>query len=152
VTALDWPPVLSLARDHARIAGISDRYHTQGGNAFEVSLGHDWDLVILANFVHHFDPPTATKLLDRVHASLAPEGRVAILEFIPNEDRVTPPQMAMFGLSMLTTTPRGDVYTFDELAAMLRSAGFAAPRLHALKHTPQRVVMASRGTGAASAL
>jgi ubiquinone/menaquinone biosynthesis C-methylase UbiE len=152
VTALDWPPVLALARDHARIAGISDRYHTQDGNAFEVPLGHGWDLVILANFLHHFDPPTCVRLLGRVHAALAERGRVVILEFIPNDDRVTPPQVAQFGLSMLTTTPRGDVYTFDELSAMLRDAGFADPRLHSIKHTPQRAVLALRGASKKSGL
>jgi ubiquinone/menaquinone biosynthesis C-methylase UbiE len=144
VTALDWPPVLAVAREHARAAGLSERYHTQGGNAFEVPLGTDWDAVVLANFLHHFDVSTCELLLRRVHTALRPGGRVVVVEFIPNDDRVSPPAVAQFGLTMLTTTPHGDVYTFDELAGMLTRAGFLEPHLQSIRHTPQRMVLASR--------
>ena len=144
VTALDWPAVLAVARDHAKAAQVSERYHTLPGNAFDVPLGDGWDLVILANFLHHFDAPTNTALLRRVHRSLAPAGRVVLVEFVPNDDRVTPPTVAQFGLSMLTTTPKGDVYTFAELRTMLEEAGFRSPRLHPLPHTPERAVTALR--------
>src|SRR5829696_6888271 len=36
VTALDWTAVLELAKENAQKAGISDRYHTIEGSAFDV--------------------------------------------------------------------------------------------------------------------
>ena len=91
MTALDWPEVLPVAEGHARSAGLGPRFRAIGGSAFETPLGADWDVVLLANFLHHFDPPTCEGLLRRVRESLAPGGVVALVEFVPNEDRVSPP-------------------------------------------------------------
>jgi cyclopropane fatty-acyl-phospholipid synthase-like methyltransferase len=94
------------------------------------------------NFLHHFDPPTCERFLTRVRAALRPGGRAVIVEFVPNEDRVTPPEAATFSLVMLATTPSGDAYTFAEYERMLRAAGFARAELHALAPSPQQVVVA----------
>ncbi|MCI4361037.1 MAG: acetylserotonin O-methyltransferase [Thermoplasmata archaeon] len=144
VTALDWPAVLPVAAGHARDAGIADRFSTTPGSAFDLPLERGWDLVVLANFLHHFDVPACERLLRRVHHAMAAEGTIAVVEFIPNEDRVSPPSVAQFAMTMLTTTPGGDVYTFSELAGMLERAGFQSPTAHPLAHTPQRVVLARR--------
>ena len=129
-----------LARDRARLARgaarrgracaqhrLGPRFRAIGGSAFETPLGADWDVVLLANFLHHFDPPTCEGLLRRVRESLAPGGVVALVEFVPNEDRVSPPAVAQFGMTMLATTAHGDVYTFSELARMLERTGFSRP-------------------------
>jgi len=39
ITAVDWQAVLSVARENAEAAGVSERYHTLAGSAFEVDLG-----------------------------------------------------------------------------------------------------------------
>lgn len=132
VTALDWAPVLEIARHNARLAGVADRFHTIAGSAFEVELGLSYDVVLVPNFLHHFTAAECTEFLRKVHVSLRPDGRVAIVEFVPNEDRVTPPPAASFALVMLATTPAGDAYTFKELAAMLSEAGFREASAHPL--------------------
>ena len=90
VWGVDWPNVLEVARENAAAAGVSGRYHTIPGSAFDVEYGKDYDLVMITNFLHHFDVPTCEKLLAKVHAALKPGGRAVILEFVPNEDRVSP--------------------------------------------------------------
>lgn len=144
VTALDWAAVLPAARRQAEAAGVSDRYLTRAGDAFTADLGGPHDLLLAANFLHHFDPAGIGRLLDRFAAALAPAGRIGIVEFVPNEDRVSPPAVARFGLSMVATTTTGDVYTFDELAALLVAHGFDAPTLHPLARSPERAVLARR--------
>jgi SAM-dependent methyltransferase len=144
IVALDWPAVLAVAQENARAAGVADRYRTLSGSAFEVDLGSGYDLVLLTNFLHHFDPPTCESLLRKVHAALAPGGRAVTLEFVPNEDRVTPPMTAGFSLVMLATTPSGDAYTFPELERMFRNAGFSASELHPLPPTAEQLVISSR--------
>ena len=144
VFALDWRNVLAVAEENATAAGVRDRFHTIPGSAFEVDWGTGYDLVLLPNFLHHFDPPTCEQLLRRAHAALAPDGRIVIVEFIPDEDRSGPPEALSFALVMLATTPAGDAYTFREYEKMLRAAGFSQSTLHDLRPSPNRVIIASR--------
>ena len=144
VTAVDWSNVLGVAKENAQAAGVSDRYHTRPGSAFDVDYGEGYDIVLLTNFLHHFDVPTCESLLRKVKASLAEGGRAVTLEFVPNDDRVTPPQAAAFSMMMLGGTPGGDAYTFAELDQMFRNAGFARSELHELPPTIQRVVISHK--------
>lgn len=141
VTALDWGAVVAVARENAAAAGIAERYDTIAGSAFEVSWGEGYDLVLVPNFLHHFDAAACTDILHRARAALAPGGRVAIVEWVPNEDRVSPPLPALFAMTMLLTTPKGTTYTAPELAAMLADAGFTSPDLIPLVPTPLALVL-----------
>ena len=141
VTAVDWPNVLEVAKENAELAGVSDRYHTRPGSAFDVNYGAGFDIVLLTNFLHHFDVASCEALLSKVRSSLAEGGRAVTLEFVPNDDRVTPPQAAAFSMMMLGATPGGDAYTFAELDRMFSNAGFTRSELHELPPTIQRVVI-----------
>jgi SAM-dependent methyltransferase len=144
VVALDWANVLAVARENAAAAGVGERLTLKPGSAFEVEWGSGYDLVLLTNFLHHFDEAGCATVLRKAHQALAPGGRVVLVEFVPNEDRVTPPEAAAFALTMLAGTPGGDAYTFAEYARMLRAAGFPAATLHDLTPSPNRAVIASR--------
>jgi SAM-dependent methyltransferase len=144
ITALDWKAVLEVAKDNAQKAGVADRYKTIEGSAFDVEFGSGYDLVLLTNFLHHFDPPTCETLLRKVHAALADGGRAVTLEFVPNEDRVTPPDAAGFSMMMLISTPSGDAYTFAELERMAANAGFSRSTLHPLPPTIETVVISEK--------
>ncbi len=141
VYALDWANVLPYARANAERAGVAERFHEIPGSAFEVEWGNDYDLVLLTNFFHHFDRETCVGLMRKAHAALKDGGRAVTQEFVPNEDRVSPPVAASFSMMMLGTTPSGDAYTFSELDQMFRNAGFASSELHALPPTFQQAVI-----------
>ena len=141
IVAVDWPGVLEVAKENAQAAGVAGRYRTVEGSAFDVDFGGGYDLVLLTNFLHHFDVPTCVKLLKKVHAALRPGGRAVTLEFVPNEDRVSPPAAATFSMIMLSSTPSGDAYTFPELEAMFRQAGFASSELHQLPPSFEQVII-----------
>ncbi len=125
VVAVDWAGVLQVATEHAAKMGVAARHKALPGDAFEVDWGAGYDIALMTNFLHHFDTPTCTALLRKVAGSLKPGGRVAVLEFVPNDDRVTPPMAASFAMQMLGGTPSGDAYTLSELTAMLKAAGFS---------------------------
>lgn len=144
VVALDWPQVLEVARENAREAGVAQRYDVIEGSAFEADYGDGYDLVLLTNFLHHFDAAACERLLRKVHRSLAPNGKVLTLEFVPDEGRVSPPVPAAFAITMLSTTPAGDVYTFPEYERMFGNAGFSMSELHALPPTMQCVIVSVR--------
>ncbi|HEY6490027.1 MAG: class I SAM-dependent methyltransferase [Terracidiphilus sp.] len=141
VTGLDWAPVLRVALRNAEKAGVHDRYTMLPGSAFDVEFGGPYDAVLLTNFLHHFDKGTCVDLLKKVRASLKPGGRAATLEFVPNDDRVSPPMPAAFSLTMLTTTADGDAYTFRELHAMYADAGFSEVKAHPIPMSPHTIVM-----------
>jgi 2-polyprenyl-3-methyl-5-hydroxy-6-metoxy-1,4-benzoquinol methylase len=144
IVALDWPNVLEVAKENARNAGVADRYATIAGSAFDVDYGTGYDLVLLTNFLHHFDPPTNEILLRKVHAALGEGGRAVTLEFVPNEDRISPPESAAFSMMMLGSTPSGDAYTFPELERMLANAGFTRSEMHELPPSIQRAVISQK--------
>lgn len=112
IVAVDWEPVLGLAEQNAKASGVHDRYRTIAGDAFSVDYGSGYDIVLVTNFLHHFDAATNTTLLKKINAALKPGGRVTVLEFVPNPDRVSPPMPASFSLTMLAETTGGDAFTF----------------------------------------
>jgi 2-polyprenyl-3-methyl-5-hydroxy-6-metoxy-1,4-benzoquinol methylase len=144
VTAVDWGFVLEAALENAAAAAVSARYRTIPGSAFEVDYLDTYDTVLVTNFLHHFDEDTCVGLLRRLRAAMSPGARVAVLEFVPNPDRISPPWDAMFALIMLATTAHGDAYTYEELDRMLRKAGFDRSELVQLTPLPQRVVVGYR--------
>jgi ubiquinone/menaquinone biosynthesis C-methylase UbiE len=143
IVAVDWPNVLRVAAEHARTAQVQDRHRTLAGDAFQVDFPGGFDAALVTNFLHHFDPPTCTSFLAKVQRALKPGGRVAVLEFVPNPDRVSPPVPARFSLAMLANTPAGDAYTLAELTEQLEGAGFRNISTHALP-TPQLVLIAEK--------
>lgn len=142
VTGLDWAPVLRVASDNARKAGVAGRFDTLPGSAFEVDFGGPYDAVLLTNFLHHFDVPTCVDLLKKARAAMRPGGCAAALEFVPNEDRISPPTPAAFALTMLATTPAGDAYTLSELSAMFRDAGFSGITSRVIPKSSHTIVLA----------
>ena len=143
VVAVDWKNVLAVATENANAMGVGARHRVLAGDAFAADFGTGFDIALVTNFLHHFDVPTCTNFLRRVAAALKTGGRVAVLEFVPNDDRVTPPIPASFAMNMLAGTPSGDAYTYRELRQMLEAAGFSSIRQHPLQG-PQTVIVGTR--------
>jgi len=141
IVGLDWANVLEVAKENAQKMGVANRYSTIAGNAFTVELGSGYDLVLLPNFLHHFSMEENIALMKRIRAAMKAGGQVATVEFVPNEDRVTPPAAASFSLMMLGGTPHGDAYTFAEYQQMFGEAGFGESRMQDLTPTPQRLIV-----------
>jgi SAM-dependent methyltransferase len=144
IHASDWKNVLEVAAENAQAMGVGDRHHLLPGNAFDVDFGSGFDLALITNFLHHFDPPTCTAFMKKVYAALVPGGRAAIVEFVPNPDRVTPPMAAAFSMMMLTTTPSGDAYTFSQIERMCTDAGFTRVEIAPAALGMDRLVVAYR--------
>ena len=142
IYASDWANVLEVARENAAKFGLTERFHTIPGSAFDSDLGAGYDLVLVPNFLHHFDPPTCVRFLRKLRAAMKPAAALAIVEFVPNEDRISPPMAAAFSLQMLGGTEAGDAYTFREFSGMLSEAGFSGSQQQPLVPTPQTLISA----------
>ena len=143
IVAVDWGGVLKVAQENAAHAGVAERYSTLPGSAFEVDFGSGYDVALVTNFLHHFDHKTVVGLLRKIHTSLKPGGRVAVLEFVPEEDRISPPLPAKFAIIMLAGTPGGDAYPYSQYQKMFQEAGFASSELVRLPG-PESLVVAHK--------
>ena len=144
ITAVDWPAVLEVAKENAAKAGVADRYTARPGSAFQAELGANYDLVLLTNIFHHFDKQTCVELMRRAHQALKPGGTALTLEFVPNENRVSPPAEAAFSLIMLAGTDAGEAYTFAEYQTMFHEAGFGETTLHRIPGMPEEVLLTEK--------
>lgn len=128
VTAVDWPQVLETTRAFAQQVGMADRFHYIGGDLNAADFGSGYDVATLGHILHSEGEQRSRSLLGKTFAVLAPGGTIAIAEFLVNDDRSGPPMGVIFGLNMLLRTEQGDTYSFAEIGAWLREAGFTEPR------------------------
>lgn len=104
---------------------VADRIRTRTGDYLADDLGDGYDLALLFNVVHAHDPAENTALFERVADSLAPNGRIVLLDQWEGTGR-TPVSRAGLRFVALTylTTLDAAVYTHEEVTAWLRAAGF----------------------------
>jgi ubiquinone/menaquinone biosynthesis C-methylase UbiE len=144
IVAVDWANVLEVTRENADAAGVQDRYEFIPGDVFTTDLGGGYDVVLLTNLLHHFREDECESLLRKIHSALEPGGRLLTLEFVPNEDRVTPPIPASFSLMMLGLTAAGDAYTMKQHKRMLANAGFQSSELLQVPQSPQQLIVSTK--------
>ncbi len=126
VTFQDFPGVLEHTRGYAKRHGLEDRSQYLPGDLKQVDLGTArFDLALLGNIVHSEGEASTRDLLLRLHRALRPNGQVAIIDMIPNDQRTGPPYPLIFAVNMLVNTEFGDSYTLAEYRAWLNEAGFA---------------------------
>jgi cyclopropane fatty-acyl-phospholipid synthase-like methyltransferase len=141
ITAVDWAPVLTVAKANADAAGVADRFRMVPGSAKDLDWGCEFDLILLPNILHLFDFDTCVSLLRKAKLSLAADGQALGVDFVPNEDQISPPIPAMFAFWMLATTPGGDAYTERQLDEMARKAGFRGVTTRPLGKAPDRLLI-----------
>ena len=125
-------------------AGVADRYALIPGSAFDVDWGGPYDVVLLTNFLHHFDVPACERLAAKAYAALAPGGRALTLDFIPEPDRITPPSTAgVRAGDARDHGPRRRLH-LRRIRGDVRPAGFARSEFHALPPTTQQAVVSHK--------
>jgi len=105
-------------------AGMGDRVVHQVGDALTGDLGTEkWDVVFVANLVHHFDDATNRALAKRIATSLRPGGVFVIQElFRPRSPNEAGQIGALLDLFFAVTSEAG-TWSFQEMADWQREAG-----------------------------
>ena len=129
ISAVDWPGVLDTTRRVAQQHKVADRLTTIPGDLMEADFGDGHQVAALGHILHSEGVERSQQLLQKTFHALAPGGVIAIMEFLPNDERTGPPLPLIFGVNMLVNTDQGDTFTFAEISAWLRAAGFENPRL-----------------------
>ena len=128
VTVVDWPAVIPVCQKVTARRGVADRYEYRPGDLLQADFGSGYQAATLGHILHSEGEKRSRELLKKVFAALAPGGVAAIAEMVPNEDRTGPAMPLIFAVNMLVHTDEGDTFTFGEMSAWLREAGFVNPR------------------------
>jgi ubiquinone/menaquinone biosynthesis C-methylase UbiE len=128
VTAVDWPNVLEVTKRFAAEHGMASQFSYIAGDIQAVDFGTGYDLAVLGHILHSEGEKNSRALLKKVANSLAPGGRIAIGEFLVNEERTGPPMGLFFAINMLVYTDDGDTFSFEQISQWLGDAGFSNPR------------------------
>ncbi|KIE58212.1 SAM-dependent methyltransferase [Methylacidiphilum kamchatkense Kam1] len=138
VTAVDYPGVLEYTRNYVQRYGLLDRYEFLAGNIDEIDFPHNnFNLVIFGHILHMEGENKSRQLFKKIAKVIASDGRIAILEFLPNRQRTEPLEAVLFGLQMLLYTKEGGVYSREEYEDWLKDAGFSKFAYHDIGyHSP----------------
>jgi predicted O-methyltransferase YrrM len=128
VTLFDRPLPTEIARGFIEDARVGDRVTTLAGDFLIDGIGGGYDAAFVSNILHGLGVDEATNLLRKVHDALVPGGQLIVQEFLVNNDRKGPPHALLFAVNMLLNTREGTAYSFRELEALMRRAGFTGAR------------------------
>ena len=129
VTAVDWQNVTPITRRVAAQHNVAERFTYVEGDILQADLGSGHHIATLGHILHSEGEARSRVLLQRVHAAMAPGGKIVIGEFLPDEGRRGPALPLIFAVNMLVNTDEGSTYTFKQIATWLKEAGFRRPRL-----------------------
>ena len=137
VTAVDWAAPLKVARQAADSIGAAARFTELAGDYLEVTLPEQqFDLVILANELVHYDDQQGQALLQRTARTIKPAGEIVILETVcchPDADLA----FALRELDLAIHWPPGRFRTPEELENLAKSAGLGTVQYQGLRAPPQ---------------
>ena len=144
LTTLDWPNVLVHTRKTAERVGVdASRVRYLEGNLFELDWAGPYDVVLLSQIYHHFDPETCLGLTKKAAAALAPGGKVVVHDFIA-DSALKNPAAAMFSVTMLIWTRHGEAFSLQDYEKWFSQAGLAQPKVHSFEGMPSSVLVAER--------
>jgi SAM-dependent methyltransferase len=121
---LDLPEAVEKAAPILAQERMDDRVVHRAGNALTDDLGVEaWDVVFIAQLVHHFDEATNLELARRVARALRPGGVFVIQEVIRP---ISPKQAGQAGALMdfyFALTSEAGTWSYEEMADWQRQAG-----------------------------
>jgi ubiquinone/menaquinone biosynthesis C-methylase UbiE len=136
-TALDLPAVLATTRTAVEDAGHATRFTLLDADMFTADLPTAaYDLVIVGNVCHLFDPPTNRHLLARLTRTLRPSGTLAILDILPDSRGTDRRWVALYALGLHARTASGQVHPYAAYQEWLTEAPLISLRRLDLPTTP----------------
>jgi hypothetical protein len=142
-TVIDLPQAVAQARPLAEAAGIADVVTHREGDLLTSDLGHDHDVVLLANVLHHFGAERMVPILARARDAMRADATIAIWEAeAPKKGSRASHGDAVALYFRLTST--AGAYHADDYSEWLREAGFGAVRVARPALSPGNVLVTGR--------
>jgi spermidine synthase len=140
----DLPHVIPMARARLSESRVADRVDFVAGDFCTDSLPSGADLVWVSAIIHQNSRIQNRDLFARIAAAIELGGWIYIRDIVLDASRTAPVAGAVFAVNMLTATPAGNSYTFEEIESDLCSAGFTNVELVRRDEAMQSVVRARR--------
>jgi len=121
---LDIPEVVPLTAEYVSQAGVSAQVTLRAGDMLQDDFGSGYDIIMLNAICHMFSEDQNRDIFRRARQALAPNGRLAVQDFILNPDKTGPQHAALFSLNMLVNTDAGASYSESEYTHWMKAAGF----------------------------
>jgi len=134
VTLFDLPNTIEIAQKLVKEAKVRNMDFI-AGDFHEDDIGNGYDLVFISQILHSLSEDESLALLKKSYQALNAGGRVAIQEFLLEEDRAHPVPGALFSVNMLVNTAAGRSYTAQEMKGWLAKAGFKSVKAKILGDT-----------------
>lgn len=128
-TLFDLPEVVDMGRERIAEAGLMDRVTIVAGSFYTDPLPPGHDLAFLSAIIHQNSPEQNVALYRNVLEALNPGGRIVIRDHVMKPDKTEPKSGTLFAINMLVGTPGGGTYSYEEIRAGLKEAGFEKIRL-----------------------
>ena len=123
----DLTEVVGIAGRLIREAGLQERVTVKPGDYYTDDFGRGYDLAFLSAIVHSNSAEGNVHILKKAHEALQPGGRVAIVDFIMDDEKIKPEFGAVFAVNMLVATDAGNCYNEKEIEEWFAEAGFVNP-------------------------
>lgn len=144
-TLYDLPSGLQIAKRRLTEAALDSRARFVEGNFYrDESLPQGADFAWISAIIHQHGRRESRDLYRKVFAALVGGGRIAVRDFMMNEDRTAPKAGTFFGVNMLANTVSGRVYTYEEVREDLESVGFTEVRLAISSEDMSSLVLAEK--------
>jgi len=128
-TVLDLPDAVAAAAPLLAREGMGDRVVHWADNALTADLGHEeYDLILVANLVHHFTESQNRDLVRRCSRALRPGGRLVIGEVVRPPTPQAAGQIGALTDLYFALTSAGGTWSFAEMADWQRAAGLRPRR------------------------
>ncbi len=123
-TMMDLPGVVAIASELVREAGLADRVTCIAGDYHTAELPAGNDVINILGVLHQESPEAIVDIFSRCHAALNPGGVINVLDMMTDGTRCRPVFSALFAVNMALTTTNGWVFSDEDLAGWLATAGF----------------------------
>ena len=141
---LDLPQAIRHAAPLLAREGMGDRVVHRAGDATTDDFGTAaFDLVFIANAVHHFDVPANRDLARRAAHALRPRGFFVILDFVRPRSPKDAGQAGTLNDLFFALTSASGTWPSEELAEWQRSAGLEPRKPIRMRTAPDTVIQAA---------
>ncbi|AOW99685.1 hypothetical protein BJP34_09645 [Moorena producens PAL-8-15-08-1] len=132
---LDLPEGIEYAAPLLAEEGMGDRVVYKAGNVLTEDLGTNaYDLIFMANLIHHFDEKTNIELFQRLAQALRPGGHLVVQKTIfPSKQDG---QLGALANLFFSLTSAGSNWSFSEIAQWQQKAGLVPRKPIQFRRTP----------------
>lgn len=140
VTQMDLPDVIAVARELTGASPAAGRIRFLPGSYHKTDIEDSYDAALFCGALHQESPEQARRVLRRIAQAVRAGGRLIVADLMLDDQRPEPAFAALFGLTMMLTSPHGGVYSTDDVREIFSEIGCKDIAVAAAGDLPYRVV------------